>query len=239
MAPAIRLAEQGFVVDSALARSFANDRAADQTVRRRGACSCPDGKPLARRHDVSCSRTLARTLRAIAERGRAAILHGRDRRAHRRRDAARRRHHHDGGSRALPARVARRRCASTYRGYTLLTMPPSSSGGVTITETLNILEGFDPPAAVRQRALRAPPRLGVSARVRRSQREARRSGVRARADRAADRQGVRGASCARRSARRRATPTSTRRRRRCARACRRRTTPSSTRTATRSRRRRR
>src|SRR5206468_9853054 len=32
---------------------------------------------------------------------------------------------------------------STYRGYTLLTMPPSSSGGVTITETLNILEGYD------------------------------------------------------------------------------------------------
>jgi gamma-glutamyltranspeptidase/glutathione hydrolase len=31
---------------------------------------------------------------------------------------------------------------STYRGYTLLTMPPSSSGGVTVTETLNILEGF-------------------------------------------------------------------------------------------------
>jgi gamma-glutamyltranspeptidase len=31
---------------------------------------------------------------------------------------------------------------STYRGYTLYTMPPSSSGGVTVTETLNILEGF-------------------------------------------------------------------------------------------------
>jgi gamma-glutamyltranspeptidase/glutathione hydrolase len=31
---------------------------------------------------------------------------------------------------------------SSYRGYTLLTMPPSSSGGVTITETLNIMEGF-------------------------------------------------------------------------------------------------
>jgi gamma-glutamyltranspeptidase/glutathione hydrolase len=29
---------------------------------------------------------------------------------------------------------------STYRGYTLLTMPPSSSGGVVVTETLNILE---------------------------------------------------------------------------------------------------
>jgi gamma-glutamyltranspeptidase/glutathione hydrolase len=31
---------------------------------------------------------------------------------------------------------------TTYRGYTLLTMPPSSSGGITITETLNILETF-------------------------------------------------------------------------------------------------
>jgi gamma-glutamyltranspeptidase/glutathione hydrolase len=29
---------------------------------------------------------------------------------------------------------------TTYRGYTLLTMPPSSSGGVTVAETLNILE---------------------------------------------------------------------------------------------------
>jgi gamma-glutamyltranspeptidase / glutathione hydrolase len=32
---------------------------------------------------------------------------------------------------------------STYRGYRLYTMPPSSSGGVTITETLNILETYD------------------------------------------------------------------------------------------------
>ena len=32
---------------------------------------------------------------------------------------------------------------STYRGYSLFTMPPSSSGGVTITETMNILEGYD------------------------------------------------------------------------------------------------
>src|ERR671921_450390 len=31
---------------------------------------------------------------------------------------------------------------TTYRGYTLLTMPPSSSGGITISETLNILETF-------------------------------------------------------------------------------------------------
>lgn len=32
---------------------------------------------------------------------------------------------------------------TTYRGYALLTMPPTSSGGITVSETLNILEGFD------------------------------------------------------------------------------------------------
>ena len=31
-----------------------------------------------------------------------------------------------------------------YRGYTILTMPPSSSGGVTMGQILNILEGYDP-----------------------------------------------------------------------------------------------
>ena len=43
---------------------------------------------------------------------------------------------------------------ATYRGHTILSMPPSSSGGVTIAETLNILEGFDslPPFGSTQRA---------------------------------------------------------------------------------------
>lgn len=39
--------------------------------------------------------------------------------------------------------VWRRPIRTTYRGYALLTMPPSSSGGITVSETLNILEGFD------------------------------------------------------------------------------------------------
>lgn len=34
---------------------------------------------------------------------------------------------------------------ATYRGWRLLSMPPSSSGGVTLTETLNILEGYRLP----------------------------------------------------------------------------------------------
>jgi gamma-glutamyltranspeptidase/glutathione hydrolase len=32
----------------------------------------------------------------------------------------------------------------TYRGYTVYSMPPSSSGGVTLGEILNIMEGYDP-----------------------------------------------------------------------------------------------
>src|SRR5262249_18487362 len=31
----------------------------------------------------------------------------------------------------------------TYRGYQLISMPPSSSGGVALVEMLNILEGYD------------------------------------------------------------------------------------------------
>ncbi len=32
----------------------------------------------------------------------------------------------------------------TYRGYTIYSMPPASSGGVTMGEILNIMEGFSP-----------------------------------------------------------------------------------------------
>ena len=34
---------------------------------------------------------------------------------------------------------------STYRGYTLFTMPPASSGGITMTQTPNILHHLPPP----------------------------------------------------------------------------------------------
>src|SRR4026208_226928 len=32
----------------------------------------------------------------------------------------------------------------SYRGYTIYSMPPASSGGVTMGEILNIMEGFSP-----------------------------------------------------------------------------------------------
>ena len=86
---------------------------------------------------------LARDARAIAAKGRSGVLRRADRRGVDERAAR---------AAAASSRwpisrgykpVWREPVRSTYRGYTLFTMPPSSSGGVTITETLNILEGFD------------------------------------------------------------------------------------------------
>jgi gamma-glutamyltranspeptidase / glutathione hydrolase len=140
MEPAIRYAEQGIVVDSALARSLRGNRELIAQFSG-GSVFLPAGAAPA----VGTTLTqpeLARTLRAIASRGRGAFYEG---------DIARRWTSElkaDGGiitmedlARYEP--VWREPVRSTYRGYTLLTMPPSSSGGVTITETLNILEGYD------------------------------------------------------------------------------------------------
>ena len=137
MAPAIRLAEEGFVVDSALGRSFAN--AARLVGQFNGASVfMPNGKPLAVGTRL-IQADLARTLHRIADQGAPEFYTGET--AKLIADEMRR----DGGiiteqdlARYQP--VWRDAIKSSYRGYTLLTMPPSSSGGVVVTETLNILE---------------------------------------------------------------------------------------------------
>lgn len=142
MAPAIRYAERGVVVDSALFSSLRNNRALIEQFA--GAeLFLPNGAPPAIGSTLR-QPALARTLRAIAKRGSAAFYTGEIA------DAWTKELHDAGGiitrddlARYTP--VWRTPVTSTYRGYTLLTMPPSSSGGVTITETLNIFEGYDPP----------------------------------------------------------------------------------------------
>ncbi|HEX7980229.1 MAG TPA: gamma-glutamyltransferase [Gemmatimonadaceae bacterium] len=140
MQPAIRLAERGFVIDSSMARTFA--RYAHNIAEFGGAALfVPGGQPL-RAGDTLKQPALAKTLRAIARKGRAGFYQGPIAEAWTS-ELAR-----QGGiitmedlRRYQP--VWRTPIRSTYRGYTLLTMPPASSGGVTMTETLNILEGFD------------------------------------------------------------------------------------------------
>ena len=141
MEPAIRYAEAGFVVDSAFARSIAgNEKLIEQFAGKD--VFLPGGTPLPV-GAVLKQPVLARTLRRIAEQGANGFYRGETARA------VAEEMKRLGGiiteedlARYQP--VWRDPVRSTYRGHTLFTMPPSSSGGVTITETLNILEGFSP-----------------------------------------------------------------------------------------------
>ncbi len=141
LAPAIRLASEGFVVDSAFTRSVAGSQKLIAMFDG-AAIFLPGGAPPAIGTTFR-QPALARTLTLIATSGPSAFYHGKIGQAlvHEMRA--------DGGlitAKDLERYQAIRRqvLRSTYRGDTLLTMPPASSGGVTLIESLNILETYDP-----------------------------------------------------------------------------------------------
>ena len=138
--PAIRLAEEGFIVDSALFNSLTEDREYISKFDGK-AVFFPNGQPLQPGTRFR-QPALARTLKLIAERGADAFYQGEVA------DSLVAGMRRGGGiitkddlARYRP--IMREPIVSTYRGYRLFTMPPSSSGGTTITESLNILETFD------------------------------------------------------------------------------------------------
>jgi gamma-glutamyltranspeptidase/glutathione hydrolase len=141
IAPAIALAEQGFVLEESdlprlrAARRLQDDPAAAKIFFR------PDGSPL-QQGDRLVQSDLARLLREIATQGPSAFYEGRVPQAIGRAAAA--------ANGVIAAedfaryRVEERapvRCA--YRGYAILSSAPPSSGGVALCEILNILEGYD------------------------------------------------------------------------------------------------
>ena len=142
MAPAIRLARDGFTlvqgdVDILHARTKALSRdpeAARVFLR-------PDGTPL-QTGDRLVQPDLARTLEALAEQGPRAFYEGPVAQAIGAASQA-------GGGVLTAADLAAYRvdenapveCA--YRGLTVLSTPPPSSGGVSLCETLGILQGYD------------------------------------------------------------------------------------------------
>ncbi len=141
MAPAIRLADEGFTIDTAVERSI---KAAAPLISRFAGASIwlPNGAPPAA-GTVMKQPQLARTLKLIASEGPRAFYQG---------EIARLivKEMERGGGLISSADLAaykpvwREPLVTTYRGMTLICMPPSSSGGTTITETLNILETFNP-----------------------------------------------------------------------------------------------
>lgn len=140
MEPAIRLAVGGFVVDSNFNRSVTHAKAL--IARFAGADRfLPGGiAPVVGTRFVQPE--LGETLTLIADRGAEGFYQGPVA------QAIIDEMEKDSGlitAADLATYHVRRRDVLTgsYRGYTLYTMPPSSSGGVTVLETLNILETFD------------------------------------------------------------------------------------------------
>ena len=141
MAPAIRLAEQGFVVDSSFTRGLESYGRSVGLFEGR-TLFFPGGKPLAPGSRL-VQKDLARSLRLIAAQGPKAFYDGEVG------DSLVAEEVRGGGIITKADLLAYRPewrvpIRSTYRGYTLFTMPPSSSGGITMTESLNILETFAP-----------------------------------------------------------------------------------------------
>ncbi|MEY8712118.1 gamma-glutamyltransferase [Mangrovibacter phragmitis] len=142
MAPAIKLAREGYIL------TRADTDVLDTTVERfkkdpyiASIFLRPDGSPL-QPGDRLVQRDLAKTLEAIAKQGTDAFYKGRIPQAV---AAAAKK----GGGVISAADFANYRVTETapvtctYRGYRFVSAPPPSSGGVTLCETLNILEGYD------------------------------------------------------------------------------------------------
>ncbi len=139
MAPAIRLAQDGFVLtrgDADIIARAASRLRRDPAVAR--VFLRPDGAPF-EPGDRLVQPDLAETLRAIAERGAPAFYQGRVPAAV---EAA------SGGALTVADFASYRaevtaplRC--TYRGTMVLSAPPPSSGGVTLCQMLAVLEGYD------------------------------------------------------------------------------------------------
>ncbi len=142
--PSIDLARGGFIIadDMAdtlpgIARRLARWPASARIFSR------PDGSSL-REGDMLVQSDLAATLVGDCRTGPARLLPGPGRGEAGRRDPRRRRHHDVDDLKSYRP-VIRAPVRGNYRGYDIVSMPPPSSGGVVLLETLNILEGFPLP----------------------------------------------------------------------------------------------
>ena len=141
LAPAIRLADQGFVLeqgDADMLDSAAPDLRHDPASR--AIFLDPTGAPI-KAGDRLVQRDLAATLRAIARAGANGFYKGPVAEAIAKSNQA------GGGLLTLADLTAyeareRRPVECNYRGYQVISAPPPSSGGVALCEMLNILEGY-------------------------------------------------------------------------------------------------
>jgi len=149
--PAMKLARDGFVVDEVLSRSLKEQARVMQEYKEFGRIyRKPDGAPY-QPGDTMKLPDLAWTLQQIHDRGADGFYKG---------EVAKKLVagiQAGGGIMTLKdlenydAKV-RTPLRSTYRGYEIVGMPPSSSGGTTTIQILNLLEGYDLSAMKRRDA---------------------------------------------------------------------------------------
>ena len=167
LAPAIGLAERGFRVNRFLAEDIANDDGRTTLQPETAAIFRPGGVPLAE-GDWLVQPDLARTLKRIAAKGPDAFYRGPLARAIvKAQQRARPELGEAGRGRMTTADLARYDVAirtplmGRYRGWTLATMPPPSSGGLTMLEILGLLERFPLGDAAQGYGFGSPKTLHV------------------------------------------------------------------------------
>lgn len=140
--PAIKLAEEGFVVNDALAddlKTYGSEVIPNHENSK--AIFWKDGEPL-KKGDKLVQKNLAKSLELIAEKGPDAFYKGEIA------DQIVQEMQKNGGlmtkeDLAGYKAVERTPISGDYRGYQVFSMPPPSSGGIHIVQILNILENFD------------------------------------------------------------------------------------------------
>jgi gamma-glutamyltranspeptidase/glutathione hydrolase len=138
--PAIRLANEGFVVDEYRSSSIGEDSARLVLFPASRATFLPNGRPPIP-GTIFNQPELGATLEAIRDSGAAGFYRGRVA------DLLVAEMKRGGGIITLQDLASYRAIwrdpiEITYRGYTIYSMPPASSGGVTMGEILNIMESF-------------------------------------------------------------------------------------------------
>src|ERR687889_1528893 len=157
IAPAERLARRGFRVPLSLQGAAEDNAKRLATFPNTAGLWLPGGQPI-RRGTLLRQPELAATFRRIIRGGRDAFYRGTIARRIVRDMRTPRPQTRDAGLLTLADFAAyravwRRPIRGTYRGRTVLGVPPPTSGGVAIQEMLNILEGFDLRAAGPSTAL--------------------------------------------------------------------------------------
>lgn len=142
MAPAIRLAEKGYPVTDALADSLAEYRERFERDPSSKAYFLKNENAPYKRGDLFVQKDLAKTLKAVRDRGAAGFYEGETA------DLIVAEMQKNGGLithedlKAYRA-VERKAVSGEFRGYEIVSMPPPSSGGVHLIEMLNVLKGYD------------------------------------------------------------------------------------------------